>query len=198
MIFKTEITDYIGTVFKVLGDHVVNTDRIIKPRAVNGSASQFWYTDRGYDRRAQPMPVYCDATLTEVKSEMDAVLDSNSMELKTFINNDITQSTLSKYIDYRYFIHAHSHRLNNNYSWITFIEGFRLTKTLVDNSLDELVSVANGVSEGTIRWHDNVSYFRLQVRSGGLFLDQTITDFGFGSGSAEDTDWANIWEKALS
>ena len=193
MIFKTEITDYIGTVFKVLGDHVVNTDRIIKPRSVNGSASQFWYTDRGYDRRAQPMPVYCDATLTEVKSEMDAVLDSNSMELKTFINNDITQSTLSKYIDYRYFIHAHSHRLNNNYSWVTFIEGFKLTKALVDNSLDELVNVANG---GEIEWDDNVSYFRLQVRGGRLFLDQTKTDQGFNG--SEPGDWDDIWEKALS
>ena len=193
MIFKTEVTDFIGTVFKVLGDHVVNTDRIIKPRAVNGSASQFWYTDRGYDRRAQPMPVYCDVTLTEVKSEMDAVLDSNSMELKTFINNDITLSTLSKYIDYRYFIHAHSHRMNNNYSWVTFIDGFRLTKVLVDNSLDELVNVANG---GEIEWDDNVSYFRLQVRGGRLFLDQTKTDQGFNG--SEPGDWDDIWEKALS
>ena len=193
MIFKTEVTDFIGTVFKVLGDHVVNTDRIIKPRSVNGSASQFWYTDRGYDRRAKPMPVYCDATLTEVKSEMDAVLDSNSMKLKVFINNDITLSTLSKFIDYRYFIHAHSHRLNNNYSWVTFIEGFKLTKALVDNSLDELVNVANG---GEIEWDDNVSYFRLQVRGGRLFLDQTKTDQGFNG--SEPGDWDDIWEKALS
>ena len=199
MIFKTEITDYIGTVFKTLGDHVVNTDRIIKPRSVNGSASQFWYTDRGYDRRSQPLPVYCDATLAEVKSEMDSVLNSNRMELRAFINNDITQDTLSKFIDYRYFIHAHSHRLDSSYSWITFIDGFRLTKVLVDNTLDELVSTANGgVDEGddVEEWTDGVARFRLKVRDRALFLDQTITNPGFNG--VEDIDWASIWEKKLS
>jgi len=35
----------------------------------------------------------------------------------------------------------------------------------------------------------------LQVRSEALFLDQTITPTGFAG--AEDTDWGDIWEKAL-
>jgi len=51
------------------------------------------------------------------------------------------------------------------------------------------------VSSSYEAWDDGVSYFRLQVRSSGLFLDQTITPTGF-SGSM-GTDWNPIWFKRI-
>jgi len=39
--------------------------------------------------------------------------------------------------------------------------------------------------------------FRMQVRSGMLCIDQTITALGFGVGALENTDWGNIIEFKL-
>ena len=196
MLLKTDITEFTGTIFKNLGDHVINTENLNRPKAVNGSGSQFFYSDTSSDRRSKPMPVYCDASLTAIKGAMDAVLSSNAMTLNIFTNNDITQSTSEKFINYKQFVYAFGHRLNTSYSWVTFVERGSVTKVLVDNSLDQLVSAAQVGDESTIEWDDGVSYFRLQVRSGSIYLDQTKTATGFDGGS-EPTDWDDIFSKSL-
>lgn len=48
----------------------------------------------------------------------------------------------------------------------------------------------------TLEWTDGFSYFRIQVRSGSLFLDQTRTGTGFDGD--EGYDWDSIWSKKLS
>ena len=46
-----------------------------------------------------------------------------------------------------------------------------------------------------VEWDDGVSYFRLDVRSGHLFLDQTITGTGFDG--VLGIDWGPIWMAQL-
>ena len=199
MIFKTSITEYTGTVFKNLGYHVLNTDRVGRPRAVNGSGSQFFYTDTSSDRRRKPMPIYCNTTFASLLASIDSSLSGNVMILNTFLDNDYIARPLDvKYINYSQFIYAYSHRLNSDYSWVTFIEGYHINKVLVNNSLDELILLATpgGLpSEGDGYYDDGVSYFRLQVRSSILNLDQTMTPTGFGG--SEGVDWDVIFQKVL-
>lgn len=195
MILKTDITQFTGTVFKNLGDHVINTENLGRPRAVNGSGSQFFYSDTVSDRRSKPMAVYSSSTLATIKAAIDAALSSNIMTLNIFTGNNITQATVAKYINYKQFVYAFAHRLDSSYSWVTFVERGSVTKVLVDNSLDQLVSVAQVGDESTIEWDDGVSYFRLQVRSTELYLDQTITPTGFDG--SEPGDWDDIFSKSL-
>ena len=215
MIFKTSITEYTGTVFKNLGYHVLNTDRVGRPRAVNGSGSQFFYTDRTADRRRKPMPAYCNSTLSTISAAIDSVLTSHVMTLNIFTDNDINKAVVEKHINYSQLIYATPHRLNSAYSLVTFIEGFKISKVLVNNSLDELVEIAATgttsttststtsttsttttlIEVDTVEWDDGVSYFRLQVRLGALYLDQTKTPTGFAG--SEPTDWDDILNKLL-
>jgi len=141
MVFKTAITQYTGTVFHNLGDHVLNTDMLGRVRSVDG-ASQFFYTDATFSRQRKPMPVYCDATLAAIQAAIDTALRTNTMTLTTFINNDITESTVSKFINYSQFIYAFGHKLNSDYSWVTYHENFSITKVLVNDSLDDLITAA--------------------------------------------------------
>lgn len=146
MIFKTAITQHTGTVFHNLGNHVLNTDMLGRVRSIDG-ASQFFYTDATLDRQRKPMPVYCDSTLAAIQSAINTVLLSNVMDLDIFINNDITESTLSKFINYSQFIYAFGHALNTDYSWVTYVENFHITKSLVNASLDDLITVATSGSQ---------------------------------------------------
>ena len=241
MIFQTEVTDYTGDVFKNLGQHVLNTDRIAKHRAVNGSSSSFFYTDRGSDRRRKPMPANCGSTPTEIQTAMDSVLNSNRMPLNVFPGNNTSEDTVERYISYKDFIFATPHRLNAHHSWVTIVEGFKITKLLVDSSLTDLVDFAmTGTTtttttststtsttststsststtststtsttsttssttstttttiapiDATLLLEDGVDFFRLQVRSAELNLDQTITPLGFGEGAVDGIDWDTI------
>ena len=45
-------------------------------------------------------------------------------------------------------------------------------------------------------WDDGTSYFRLYVRYGRLYLDQTITALGFNGNRG--TDWDFVWYKSIS
>lgn len=221
MIFQTEVTEYTGDVFKNLGAHVINTDRIAKHRAVNGSSSSFYYTDRGMDRRRKPMPAKCGSTPAQIQTAMDSALMSNTMELDVFINNDITKTTEKKYINYGNFIFATPHRLNANYSLVTIVEGFKIEKYLVNASLADLViqaglgttttsttststtsttttttsttSTTIAPITPTLELTDGVDTFRLNVRSGELNLDQTITPLGFVGSEPGDWDTINTW-----
>ncbi len=49
--------------------------------------------------------------------------------------------------------------------------------------------------DDTIEWDDGISYFRLQVRGGYLYLDQTMSATGFSG--IEGNDWDFIWRKTL-
>lgn len=51
-------------------------------------------------------------------------------------------------------------------------------------------STTTGEYDAEYYWDDGADYFRLQVRSASLNLDQTITPTGFAG--IEDTDWGNI------
>ena len=56
-----------------------------------------------------------------------------------------------------------------------------------------LLAVTNRVTPpAQALFDDGAYYFRLQVRSGVLYMDQTITSLGFGGGSIEGTDWDDI------
>ena len=48
-------------------------------------------------------------------------------------------------------------------------------------------------TDTSVAWDDGVDFFRLDVRSGALFLDQTITVTGFEG--VLGIDWAPIWMK---
>ena len=144
MIFKTTITNYIGNVFKGTGEHVINTDLIAVHKA-DGSTSTFLYTDRWRDRRSKPMPAYSSSTVSEIQAAMDSTLNSNRMTLNVFPGDDVMVSTVAKYINYSDFIYAKAYRKNDSYSLVTFIDGFKISRAVVDNTLDELVVAAEGV-----------------------------------------------------
>lgn len=180
MIFIADITEKTGDVFKNIGSHVINTDRIGRYKGVNGSSSSFLYTDNPKDRRRSPMPTKASVTPAEIQTQMDSVLLSNSMTLSVFLDNDISKPTFDVYVKYADFIYAFPHRLNSNYSWVTFVVGFSITKSLVDASLAELVHDASGGTTTTAApttpssWSDGDSSFRLDVRDGALYLDEYV------------------------
>lgn len=180
MIFIAPITEKTGDVFKNLGDHVINTNRIARHNAVDVSSTSFFYTDNLRDRRRKPMPTKASIPPSFVQTQMDTVLTSNIMTLNVFIDNDITKPALPKYINYSDFVYASPHRLNSSYSWVTMVEGFSLTKVLVDDSLAGLVLEAGygtSTTEGygdTINYTDGENVFRLQVRDGALYLDEYV------------------------
>jgi len=63
--------------------------------------------------------------------------------------------------------------------WLSFgIFGGTTTETPVDTA---------------VYWDDGITYFRLDIRSGYLFLDQAITVTGFSG--VLGIDWAPIWRE---
>jgi len=70
-------------------------------------------------------------------------------------------------------------------TWGTSLDLF--SATLVTNNVTD-------ISE--LYWDDGVDYFRLQIRSGVLYLDERLTPLGWDG--IEDTDWENIWAKSVT
>lgn len=143
MIFKTDVTWYKGYVFKKTGEHVINTDRVNLYMDKDGSSSDITYVDRVNDRRCMPMPATVNSTMAEIEAAFDSVLSGSKMVLPVFLNNDRSQLTVDKYVSYSDFIFSYPDSKDPSYSWVTFMDGFLISKVLVDNSSDELVAAAS-------------------------------------------------------
>lgn len=154
MLLKTTVSSYTGNIFKKTGEHVINTDRVIRFTDKDGVSSNILYVDNLKDRRRRPMSAVIQSTVTVIENTFDSALSSNVMELDIFPGDNITASTIKKYIGYSDFIHASQYPKNTNYSIVTFMKGFTITKVIVDSDLDSLISAATpggGASPYTIQ-----------------------------------------------
>jgi len=149
MLFKTTVSSYTGSIFKNTGEHVLNTDRILRYNDRDGSSTSILYAGNKHDRRSAPMPALITATVSEIKSSMDQALGSNVMTLSVFPGDDVTATPVDKYIDYADFMHASPLPSNSSYSIVTISNNFSTTKAVVNSTLDAIVSSASGATTTT-------------------------------------------------
>ncbi len=178
MIFKTEITDYTGSVFHGAGEYVINTSCLVG-YAVSGSTSKLLYTDRWRDRRTSPIPAYSSSTVAEIQAAVDSPLDSNIMTLSVFPGDDTSLPTVAKYIKYSDFVYAKAYRKNTAYSLVSFIDGGMMARVVVDNTLDEIIESATPVGAVATITTPTIGTFSFNMAGVG---DVTIN---WGDGSIE-------------
>jgi len=143
MLFKETVVLAKGLNFPTASVLVLNTNRVglFKVRAT--SYSDFYYSINPWDRRDKPGFIQATSTVATLTTAFDTALDSNVMELVTLPNDDITETAVSKYIDYEDFAYAYAYEADSDYSWVVYTtKAFKEVRVLVNNSLDELIDIA--------------------------------------------------------
>ncbi len=142
MLFLETIREWKGLNVPTATSVLLNTNRIGLLEA-DGSNSQFYYTMNPVDRREKASHIKATTTVANIIVAMDDVLSSNAMSLPVFPNDDITQSTVQKYIDYADFAYAVGHATEADKSWVYYYsKGFLRHRVLVDYTLAQLESIA--------------------------------------------------------
>jgi hypothetical protein len=140
MLFLETIRGWKGLNAPTATSVLLNTNRIGLLEA-DGSNSKFYYTLNLYDRREKPHFIEATTSLANVRVAMNDVLDSIEMWLKVFPNDDITASTVNKYIDYADFAYAYAYDATR--SWVVYYsKGFKQHRVLVDHTIAQLESLA--------------------------------------------------------
>ena len=135
MIYKETIDTWFGIGAPNASVAVLNTDRITTLKA-RGSGASFNYSVDQADRRVKPTLVWGTTAAATIQASFDSALLTRVMTLNVYPDDDITQSTVAKYIRYKDFIYAYDHDGSN--SWVLH-EGGRV---IVSDTLDTLVSNA--------------------------------------------------------
>ena len=142
MLFLETIRGWKGLNVPSATSVLLNTNRIGLLEA-DGSNSKFYYTIKPGDRRDSATFIQATTTVANIIVAMDDVLSSNAMDLPVFPDDDITASTVQKYIDYTDFAYAVGHESEADKSWVYYCsKGFKLHRVLVDYTLAQLEQIA--------------------------------------------------------
>ena len=142
MLFLETIRSWKGSNVPSATSVLLNTNRVGLLEA-DGSNSQFYYTMNPRDRRESATYIQATTSVANVIVAMDDVLATNAMDLPVFPDDDITASTVQKYIDYEDFAYAVGHDSEADKSWVYYYsKGFKKHRVLVDYTLAQLESIA--------------------------------------------------------
>lgn len=143
MLFAETIVSWKGLNAPTATAVILNTNRVgtFKVRAT--SYSDYYYSLNLFDRREQPGFIEATLTVANLTTAFDTVLNSNVMVLKTYPNDDITETVVNKNIDYADFAYAYAYESDATKSWVIYYaKGFKKIKVLVNNNLAQLIDLA--------------------------------------------------------
>jgi hypothetical protein len=143
MLFKDTIEAIKGLNAPSATPLVLNTNRIglFKVRAT--TKSDYYYSLNPLDRRYSPLFVHSASSVATLTTALDAALNSNVMVLPVFPNDDSSQSTVTKNIDYADFAYAFTSSANAEHSWVIYYsKAFKQHRVLVDQNLDQIIDIA--------------------------------------------------------
>ena len=144
MLFKDTITAVKGLNGPSAGVLVLNTNRIGLYKVRATTKSDYFYSLNQYDRREKPLFFQSSSAVATLTSALDTVLNSNVYAMPVFPDDDITQTPVTKYLNYEDFAYAVAHETHPNlYSWVYYVsKAFKLHRVLVNHSLDRIIDVA--------------------------------------------------------
>lgn len=143
MLFKDTIVAIKGLNAPSTGTFVLNTNRLGLYKVRATTKSDYYYTLNPWDRRSKPLFIHSGSAVATLASALDTALNSNVMTLKVYPNDDTTQSTVSKYINYDDFAYAYAYEGDSTKSWVFYTsKAFKMHRVLVDNALDALIDLA--------------------------------------------------------
>lgn len=143
MLFKDTIEVVKGTKGPSAGVMVLNTNRIglFKVRAT--TKSDYYYSLRPQDRRDKPLFLHSASSVATLTTALDAVLNSNVYAMPVFPDDDATQSTVTKNIDYADLAYAIADPNSAQRSYVYYAsKGFKIHRVLVDQNLDQIIDLA--------------------------------------------------------
>ena len=143
MLFKETIVTWTGLNAPTATTIVLNTNRVGLFKVRDSTKSDFFYSINPWDRRGKPHFIEATSSVATLTTAFDTALDSNVMELVIYPDDDVTQDTVLKYIDYEDFAYAYAKEDDWEKSWLWYTtKAFYKIRVLVNNSLDELVDIA--------------------------------------------------------
>jgi len=143
MLFADTIEAWKGLNVPSATSVVLNTNRIGLFKVRASTKSDYYYSMNPLDRREKPSFIDSASSVANLTTAIDDVLSSNVMVLKTYPNNDITETPVDKNIDYSDFAYAFAYEADATKSWVVYYaKGFKKFKVLVNNNLAQLVDLA--------------------------------------------------------
>ena len=169
------------------GRKLFNTARVNEIYQFGDDGSAFEYSF-DFDGDGDVKLLICDSTVSEISDRFEEEYYDGGLLLNEYPYGDTDAATEVVYIDPRRILFAVEF---TNYTKLLIEQDRSL---LVSESVEELLLSSIITQEGL--YDDGINYFRLQVRSEALYLDEAITALGFEG--VRDTDWETIWIKSLS
>ena len=178
--------------FGGIGDRLLNTEGLFQLEDNDTTKSSFYYrVNLGNDQEGVAR-IESEDSAAVVAAYWNNTITSNFIDLDVYPDANSSGTTSVQAFNTAKIIIAYDFDAG---SIIYLREGSKTVRYLVVQSIAEIMVLAMGEDNDTLLLTDGTTIFRLQVREGALFLDQATTATGFDGD--EDTDWENIWEKAL-
>lgn len=149
MFFKTTISGVNNntSLFRLNDDS--STEYIFNVKHISdivdyGGGSRFSIVNN-YNSRWAPTVITCSTSQSDVISTFDNVTMSDVYTASCFKDNNIAKDVLAKDILTENIVLIYSHH-NPSYSWLIYDNGYRLTKVLINDTLDDILFLLMVVS----------------------------------------------------
>ena len=143
MLFLETIVVWRGLNVPTATSVILNTNRVGTFKVRASTKSDYYYSLNHLDRREKPGFIDATSSVATLTTAFDTALNSNVMVLKTYPNNDITETPVNKNIDYADFSYAYAYEADATKSWVIYYsKAFKKIKVLVNNNLAQLIDLA--------------------------------------------------------